>query len=88
MKIRLEVTPDYIGQVIEDLEYLNNLNGGEVETVKKAEILSPYTVKLLQNILAAVEERAVAMVQEGSEFSDVFGEKIEGSMKQGGGDGD
>jgi hypothetical protein len=62
MKIKIDVTPDSIGQVLEDMSYEGN----------GTEVLSPYTLKLLQDVIAAAEEKAVAMVREGSEFSEVF----------------
>jgi hypothetical protein len=72
MKIRVEVSPDSVGQVIEDLGYAGGLAGS-----KKAEILSPYTMKLLRDIVAAAEEKTASLVREGSEFSDVFAERGE-----------
>jgi hypothetical protein len=68
MKIKIEVTPDGIGYVLADMSYANRVyeKGG-------TDVFSPSTVKLLQNVLAAAEEKAAAMVQEGSEFSEVFG---------------
>jgi hypothetical protein len=72
MKIRIDVTPDSVGQVIEDLTYVNSL----IEN-NKSEILSPFTMQLLQNIVTAAEEKAVYMVEEGSKFSEVFEEQRE-----------
>jgi hypothetical protein len=70
MKVRVEVTPDGVGQLIEDVMYINGLSesGG-------SDILSPETRRLLQDVITAAQEKAAAMVQEGNEFSDIFDEQ-------------
>jgi hypothetical protein len=67
MKIRIEVTPDSVGQVLDDLRYADGMTEG-----REVEIISPFTRKLLQDVAEAAEEKAVSMVKEGSEFSDIF----------------
>jgi hypothetical protein len=75
MKIRIDVTPDTIGQLLQDMQYLNNMSADNGSDSSPPDILSPYTMKLLNDIAAAAEERAVEMVREGSEFSEIFYER-------------
>jgi hypothetical protein len=81
MKVRIEVTPDGVGQIIEDVMYLNRLSesGGD-------DILSPETHQLLQDVITAAQEKAAAMVQEGNQFSEVFDEQAVQDLSSGGED--
>jgi hypothetical protein len=68
MKIKVNVSMDSIGQVIDDLFYLNSLQ----DAGEKPEPVGPFTVGLLQEIVEAAQKKAVSMASEGTAFGEVF----------------
>jgi hypothetical protein len=69
ISITLKLTSEDIGQIAEDLSYVNSRIGQDGK-----EVLLPFTRGLLREIIRKAGKEASRMVKTGSEFSEACGE--------------
>jgi hypothetical protein len=68
MKIKINVTPDNIGQILDDMAYANSrMRQGD-------DVINPFTLSVLHEITEKAEAKSVEMMREATEFSEVFNE--------------
>jgi hypothetical protein len=81
INIKIGLSSDDIGQLVDDLAYANAL------AEQKQEVLLPFTRELIQKIIRKAEKKAVRMVKTGSEFSEACEEWAQALDKEGEKDG-